>query len=117
MERKTSTSKLYTAIADLRWLRVKFHIAFEVLLTVHNCIRGNDPNEKISLLLKTDSSRTSKHIVTNMGTHSQDRDCGICLLDVRGVQEPTNFKKVLKTFLMRDGDKYSSSVESVQDKF
>ena len=32
---------------------------------------------------------------------------------VRGVEETEDFKKVLKTFLMRDGDKYLRSVEAV----
>ena len=45
MKRKISTSKLDSAITDLHWLKVKFRIVYKVLLIVHNCIRGNAPNE------------------------------------------------------------------------
>ena len=121
MKREISTSKLDTAIIDLHWLKVKFRIVHEVLLVEHNCIRGNTPNEIKSLLFTTDSIRTNK---LKQATYCNKYGCrpfsftGPRLWNmlpgyVRGVEETANFKKVLKTFLMRNGDKYLRSVESV----
>ena len=59
LKRKISTSKLDLAITDLHWLKVKFRSVFKVLLIVHNCIRGNAPNEIQALLFSTDSDRSN----------------------------------------------------------
>ena len=94
---------------------------YKALLIVHNCIRGNAPNEIKLLLVKTDSSRTKK---LKQATYCNKYECrpfsftGPRLWNmlpgyVRVVEETANFKKVLKTFLMRNGDKYLRSVESV----
>ena len=93
-----------TAITDLQWLKVKFRIAYKVLLMVHNCTRGNAPDEIKSSLLTTNSSRTNtlkQAKYCNKYGYRSFSFTGPRLWNmlpgyVRGVEETANFKKLLK---------------------
>ena len=121
MKKKNFLGKLDSAITDLHWLKVPFRSVFKQLLIVHNCIRGNAPNEIQALLFSTDSERTNR---LKQATYSNKYGCrafsytGPKLWNmlpgyVRDVDETENFKKILKTFLMKNGNKYLRSLQYV----
>ena len=92
---------------------------------MHNCLRGNAPNEIQVLLFSTDSYRINR---LKQATYSNKYGCRAISYTspklwnmlpgyVRDVEETENFKKILKTFLMKNGNKYLRSLQYVWLKF
>ena len=111
-KKKISGLSLSKAFDDLHWLRVKTRVVYKIMLIVHNCLKGQAPNELIALLQYGDSSRTLHLQMTRVKTKYGDRAFShmapklwnMLPLNVRRVEDTEKFKKRLKSFLMTEGD-------------
>ena len=72
-KKKISGLSLSKAFDDLHWLRVKTRVVYKIMLIVHNCLKGQAPNELMALLQYGDSSRTLHLQMTRVKTKYGDR--------------------------------------------
>ena len=107
-----NNSSLNVYIRQCHWLRVKERIIFKLCLIVHKCLNGNAPDSLSTLLIYSDSSRTSKlnqyPYKSGFGNRSFSRVApklwNLLPTKVRTEQKTDIFKKLLKTFLFDESD-------------
>ena len=99
---------------ELHWLRVKFRIIYKVLLMVHNCLHGKAPADISGMLNYTKFQRTKKLQETRSKSRYGDRAFShvapklwnLLPNAVSEIEDVTDFKTGLKTFLMTSGDEF-----------
>ena len=120
VKKKIPSSKLDETLTDLHWLKVQYRTIYKLILIVHNCLHGTAPNEIVSLLLSTDSCRTK---MFKQSTHQNKYGSrafsfvgpklwNMLPRDIQAVDNSDDFKRALKTFLMRNGEKFISMMKT-----
>ena len=103
-------------IMDYHWLKVKYRPLFKILLIVHNCLKGNAPQDILQLITYGDSQRTLHLRETKYNnkygcrsfSHSGPKLWNLLPKSIRCEIDTDLFKKRLKTFLMLRGEEYYS---------
>ena len=114
LKKKIPSGKLDATLTDLHWLKVQYRSIYKLVLIVHNCLHGKSPNEITALLSSTDSCRTN---MLKQPTHRNKYGCrafsfvgpklwNMIPNDIRSIDNTEDFKKALKTFLIRNGDQF-----------
>ena len=98
----------------LHWLRVRERITYKVLVIVHKCVYGNAPVDLKDLVRFSQSNRTKKLEVQQCLGEMGNRAFSVCgprlwnclptELRLNGNLE--DFKKELKTYLFKDGERF-----------
>ena len=114
MKKKIPSGKLDATLTDLHWLKVQYRTIYKLVLIVHNCLHGKSPNEITALLSSTDSCRTN---MLKQPTHRNKYGCrafsfvgpklwNMLPSDIRVIDNTEDFKRALKTFLIRNGEHF-----------
>ena len=109
-------SSLDHIFLSLHWLKIKFRIIFKILFIVHNCLHNNAPLDVCALIVRAQSQRTFTLVETRVNSNYGDRAFShvapklwnLLPVEIREEHDLLEYKKKLKSFLMRRGDEFIS---------
>ena len=98
----------------LHWLKVRERIAYKVLVVVHKCVYGKAPVDLKALIRFSQSNRTKKLEVKRCLGEMGNRAFSVCgprlwnclPTELRLNKDIDDFKKNLKTYLFKDGERF-----------
>ena len=110
---------LRVLLTNSSWITIGWKwsiVLFKILLIVHNCLKGNAPQDILQLITYGDSQRTLHLRETKYNnkygcrsfSHSGPKLWNLLPKSIRCEIDTDLFKKKLKTFLMLRGEEYHS---------
>ena len=113
---KSTAESLDTVISDFHWLKVEFRIMYKILLITHHCVYKNAPEAVAALVTISDSQRTIRLVETKYESsygarafsHAGPKLWNLLPNNICLQSDTEKFKKMLKTFLMTQGEEYLS---------
>ena len=119
IKRKFNMRSIEDVYEELHWLKVKKRIMYKILVIAHKCITGSAPPALCGLFSFSTSQRLSLQMetkgLTKFGertfSHVAPKLWNLIPLKVKNEHDETKFKKLLKSFLLLDGQSFMERIK------
>ena len=119
--RRGAPVSLNTFFLDAHWLRIRERVIYKIILMVHNSLLFRSPASVRKLVPYADSERTMKLKETRVNnrfgvrafSHAAPKIWNLLPPDLRSESKTDTFKKLLKSYLMTNGDELQRRIKMI----